>query len=69
MNTSLELFCSVSSKGDYVALCSADGCIKFYDTLTSSLKQEYSSSTHLQASCTCLSWSKHRKKVIFIYII
>lgn len=53
-----DLICSASSNGSSVALCSADGVIKFYDTLTSNLKHEYSSSTHLQASCTCLAWSK-----------
>ena len=58
-----DLVCSVSCNGDLVALCSPDGVVKFYDTLTSSLKSEYSSSTHLQASCTCLSWSKHKKKI------
>lgn len=62
MNSNLELSCSVSSNGEQVALCTPDGVIKFYETITSTLKQEYSSSTHLQAGCTCLSWSKHRKK-------
>lgn len=63
MNSS-ELFCSVSTNGELVALCAPDGVVKFYDTLTSSLRQEYSSSTHLQAGCTCLSWSRHRKKTV-----
>lgn len=57
-----ELLCSISSNGDCVALCTPDGVIKFYDTLTSNLKLEYASSTHLQASCTCLSWSKVKRK-------
>ena len=56
-----DMLCSISSNGDCVAFCTPDGVIKFYDTLTSNLKQEYSSSTHLQASCTCLSWSALRK--------
>ena len=64
MNSSSELFCSVSTNGELVALSTPDGVIKFYDTLTSNLKQEYSSSTHLQAGCTCLSWSRHRKKAV-----
>jgi hypothetical protein len=54
-----DLLCSISSNGECAALCTSDGVIKFYDTLTSSLKQEYASSTHLQASCSCLSWSVH----------
>jgi len=58
---STDLICSPSASGSCVALCSPDGVIKFYDTLTSALKLEYSSSTHLQAACTCLSWSKKRR--------
>lgn len=57
------LICSVSANGDCVALCTSDGVIKFYDTLTSNLKLEYTSSTHLQAACTCLSWSKFKRNV------
>ncbi len=66
MNNSneIDLICSVSSNGDCVALCTSDGVIKFYDTLTSNLKLEYTSSTHLQAACTCLSWSKFKRNVI-----
>ncbi len=56
-----DLICLANSNGSSVALCSADGVIKFYDTLTSNLKQEYSSSTHLQASCSCLAWSKKKQ--------
>lgn len=62
-----ELLCSVSSNGDCAALCTPDGVIKFYDTLTSNLKLEYSSSTHLQANCTCLSWSKYKKNLVTIF--
>ena len=60
---SSELLCSINSTNEIVALCTSDGVIKFYDTLSSNLKLEYASSTHLQASCSCLSWSKHKKKV------
>lgn len=57
-----DLLCSVSSNGDCVALCTPDGVIKFYDTLTSNLKLEYSSSTHLQAGCSCLAWSTLKRQ-------
>ena len=69
MNNSneIDLICSVSSNGDCVALCTSDGVIKFYDTLTSNLKLEYTSSTHLQAACTCLSWSKFKRNVIKLF--
>ena len=56
-----DLLCSISSNGETIALCTPDGVIKFYDTLTSSLKLEYSSSSHLQATCTCMSWPKFKK--------
>jgi U3 small nucleolar RNA-associated protein 5 len=59
-----DLLCTISSSGDCVAVCTSDGVIKFYDTLTSTLKQEYASSTHLQASCTCLSWSMHHNQKV-----
>ena len=61
LNSSADLLCSISSHGDTVALCTPDGVIKFYDTLTSALKQEYSPSAHLHATCTCLSWPKFKK--------
>jgi hypothetical protein len=57
-----DLLCSISSNGDTVALCTPDGVIKFYDALTSQLKLEYSSSSHLQSTCTCLSWPKFKKQ-------
>ena len=63
MYTPAEILCSINSSNDIVALCTSDGVIKFYDTLSSNLKLEYASSTHLQANCSCLSWSKHKKKV------
>ena len=57
-----DIICTTSSNGSCVAFCTSDGVIKFYDTLTSQLKHEYSSSTHLQASCTCLQWTKRNRK-------
>ena len=63
-STGTDLLCTISSSGDCVAVCTSDGVIKFYDTLTSTLKQEYASSTHLQASCTCLSWSMHHNQKV-----
>lgn len=57
-----DIICSTSSNGSCVAFCTSDGVVKFYDSLTSQLKHEYSSSTHLQAGCTCLQWSKRNRK-------
>ena len=61
MSSNADLICSASSSGSTIALCTSDGVIKFYDTLTANLKLEYSSSSHLQATCSCLSWSKKKK--------
>ena len=63
-STGTDLLCTISSSGDCVALCTSDNVIKFYDTLTSTLKQEYASSTHLKASCTCLSWYMHHNQKV-----
>ncbi|RNA01364.1 WD repeat-containing 43-like [Brachionus plicatilis] len=57
----IDIICSVSSNGDCIAICTPDGVIKFYDTLTSNLKLEYSASSHLQAGCSCLVWSKLKR--------
>lgn len=61
LENNIDLICSVSSNGDCIAICSPDGVIKFYDTLTSSLKIEYSPSSHLQAICSCLVWSRLKR--------
>lgn len=45
-----------SLDGRYLAFCGADGRLKVWETTTGLLKQEYTPSSHLTASCTCLSW-------------
>ena len=59
-----RLITSINSTNGIVALCTSDGVIKFYDTLSSTLKSEYTPSTHLQTKCSCLSWPKYKEKVI-----
>ena len=61
LNNNKDIICSVSSNGDCIAICTFDGVIKFYDTFTSTLKLEYSSSSYLQTSCSCLVWSKLKR--------
>ncbi|XP_064412651.1 WD repeat-containing protein 43 [Latimeria chalumnae] len=42
---------------DLLALSSAaDGRVRFWDTRSGALRQEYVPSSHLSATCTCLSW-------------
>ncbi|XP_035221166.1 WD repeat-containing protein 43-like [Stegodyphus dumicola] len=45
-----------SSDGQYFAYSSPDGCLKIWETSTNILKQEYTPSSHLSATCSSLSW-------------
>lgn len=51
-----EKFCTISPKGDLLAWCSSDGVIKFFDCLTGAIKHEYSSSSNLKGTCSCIQW-------------
>jgi len=50
----------VSSDGEYLAISGADGVLKLWETSTGSLSQEYVPTSHLSATCTCLSWGPRR---------
>lgn len=50
-----------TTQGEYFAFCSPDGTLKIYDTATSTLKQEYTPSSHLSATCSCLAWSPGKR--------
>ena len=49
-----------SLNGEYFAHSSADGTLKLWDTTTGTLKQAYTPSSHLSATCTCLAWGSLR---------
>ncbi|KAK3599161.1 hypothetical protein CHS0354_040999 [Potamilus streckersoni] len=49
-----------SNSGEYFLYSSADGVLKLWETATGLLKQEYTPSSHLSATCSCLSWSNYR---------
>ncbi|XP_060593577.1 WD repeat-containing protein 43-like [Ruditapes philippinarum] len=57
-----------SPKGEFAVHSSHDGVIKVWEIATNSLKNEYKPSSHLSATCTCLSWcprsreNKQKKK-------
>ncbi|XP_076100373.1 WD repeat-containing protein 43-like [Mytilus galloprovincialis] len=51
---------SFSSNGEYCMYSSPDGVLKVYDTSTSKISQQYTPSSHLTATCTCLSWGPKR---------
>ncbi|CAL1265776.1 unnamed protein product [Larinioides sclopetarius] len=45
-----------SHHGEYLAYSSPDGCLKIWETSTGTLKQEFTPSSHLTATCTTLTW-------------
>ncbi|XP_069117175.1 WD repeat-containing protein 43-like [Argopecten irradians] len=47
---------SVTRNGEYALYSSPDGVLKLWDTATGNLRQEYTPSAHLSATCTCLAW-------------
>ncbi|XP_035827479.1 WD repeat-containing protein 43 [Aplysia californica] len=55
---------SFSEDGQYLAYSSPDGTLRIYECATGILKQEYSSTSHLSATTSALSWSRHRKETI-----
>ncbi|KAK3708240.1 hypothetical protein RRG08_023649 [Elysia crispata] len=50
-----------SDDGEYLAHSSSDGILRIYETATGKLKQEFSSSSHLSAVTSSLSWSRPRR--------
>ncbi|BFZ07611.1 hypothetical protein BsWGS_10650 [Bradybaena similaris] len=51
-----------SEDGEYLAHTSSDGTLRIFECASGTLKQEYSSSSHLSAITTALSWSRHKKE-------
>ncbi|XP_064484330.1 WD repeat-containing protein 43-like [Ornithodoros turicata] len=51
---------AVSNNGDLLAYSTPDGRLKLWETASGKLKQEYTPSSHLSATCTCLSWGPTR---------
>ncbi|GFO17160.1 WD repeat-containing protein 43-like [Plakobranchus ocellatus] len=50
-----------SEDGEHLAHSSSDGILRIYECATGKLKQEYSSSSHLSAVTSSLSWSRPRR--------
>ncbi|CAH1793044.1 unnamed protein product [Owenia fusiformis] len=53
---------SFSPNGEYFAYASPDGTLKLWDTETGTLKQEFTPSSHLSATCSCLKWGSIRSR-------
>ena len=47
---------ALSESGQYFSYCTHDGQLKIWDTLSGRLKQEYTPSSHLSATCVTISW-------------
>ncbi|KAL4237474.1 WD repeat-containing protein 43 [Mactra antiquata] len=46
-----------SENGKFLVQSSHDGTIKVWETVTNTLRSEYKPSSHLSATCSCLSWA------------
>jgi len=53
-----------SPNGEYLAYSTPDGTLKLWETVTGNIKQEYTPSSHLSASCSCLCWSPKRQSLV-----
>ncbi|XP_022103802.1 WD repeat-containing protein 43-like [Acanthaster planci] len=51
---------SYSPNGSFLAVCSPDGRLSLWDTTSATITQQYTPSSHLSATCTCLSWCPTR---------
>ncbi|XP_041353730.1 WD repeat-containing protein 43-like [Gigantopelta aegis] len=49
-----------STNGEFLAYSGPDGVLKIWDASTGQVKQEYTPSSHLSATCSCLSWGPGR---------
>ena len=54
---------SFSSNGEYLAHSGTDGTLRIFQVITGQKVQEYTPSSHLSASCSCLSWSPGSEEV------
>lgn len=50
-----------SENGEFAIHSSYDGVVKVWESATNTLKNEYKPSSHLSASCSCLSWCPSSK--------
>lgn len=58
---------AISDNSQYSIYSSPDGVLKLWEADNGVLKQEYTPSAHLSATCTCLSWGPKRNLVHEFY--
>lgn len=59
---------AISDNSQYSIYSSPDGVLKLWEADNGVLKQEYTPSAHLSATCTCLSWGPKRN-LVHTYIL
>lgn len=53
---------SFTQKGDYFALLSIDGRLRIWDTVSGNLLQEFTPTSHLETTYTCLCWIRNQTR-------
>lgn len=55
---------AVSENGENAIYSSPDGVLKLWESATGNLRQQYTPSAHLSASCTCLAWGPSKRVLV-----
>lgn len=53
---------SFTYDGQYFALLSVDGRLRIWETVSGKLLQEFTPSSHLETTCTCLCWTRKESR-------
>ncbi|RWS27075.1 WD repeat-containing protein 43-like protein [Leptotrombidium deliense] len=61
---SIQNIPAFSHNDEYFANTTADGIIYFWNSASGQLKNEYKPSSHLSATCSCISWGPSKPKSI-----
>merc|ERR1712048_50195 len=51
-----------TNDGHYLALLSVDGRLRIWETTSGKLRQEFTPSSHLETTCTCVCWTRVSSK-------
>lgn len=55
------------NSGQFLALLTPDGRLKVWNCINGTLKLEYTPSSHLETTCTCLKWSHSSRVLVSMY--
>jgi len=62
MENSVSNGSAFTHNGDFFALVSVDGRLRIWDTISGKLLQEFSANSTVESSCTCLCWTREKRK-------